>query len=102
MKGPMLRVRELFSAHKNDAIFSIFLRPSRKEGRHVTIGTIQRRLAWPLRKDDIMIREQRPLAIFFFFFFSLLASSPAETSAGCGYAQWCRRALFWLAAQHGA
>jgi hypothetical protein len=27
----------------------------------VKIGTIQRRLAWPLRKDDTQNREDKPL-----------------------------------------
>ena len=33
---------------------------------YTKIGTIQRRLAWPLRKDDTQIREA--FHIFFFFF----------------------------------
>ena len=32
---------------------------------YTKIGTIQRRLAWPLRKDDTQIREAFPYFIFF-------------------------------------
>ena len=35
---------------------------------YTKIGTIQRRLAWPLRKDDTQIRE----AFHIFFFLKLL------------------------------
>ena len=43
-------------------------------GRTYTkIGTIQRRLAWPLRKDDTQIREA--FHIFTFFPLSLIANS---------------------------
>jgi hypothetical protein len=36
-------------------------------GSSVKIGTIQRRLAWPLRKDDTQNRE----VVHFFFVFNL-------------------------------
>ena len=39
-------------------------------GTYIKIGTIQRRLAWPLRKDDTQIREA------FQIFYDLLASIP--------------------------
>ncbi|EGN96525.1 hypothetical protein SERLA73DRAFT_111123 [Serpula lacrymans var. lacrymans S7.3] len=37
---------------------------------YVKIGTIQRRLAWPLHKDDTLFRSGRPtgLNIYFLFF----------------------------------
>ena len=33
------------------------------------IGTIQRRLAWPLRKDDMIVREGTTFLVFFGFCF---------------------------------
>lgn len=42
---------------------------------YVKIGTIQRRLAWPLRKDDTLNRGERP-----FFFFHLGETSKAPMS----------------------
>ena len=36
---------------------------------YIKIGTIQRRLAWPLRKDDTQIREAFEILVYFFKFF---------------------------------
>ncbi|KAF8273904.1 hypothetical protein EI94DRAFT_1563234, partial [Lactarius quietus] len=39
------------------------------------IGTIQRRLAWPLHKDDTLFQSGRPTGLniyFYFYFVSLL------------------------------
>jgi hypothetical protein len=43
------------------------------------IGTIQRRLAWPLHKDDTLARSGRPTGLNIYFAFStksLCYSSP--------------------------
>ena len=37
---------------------------------YTKIGTIQRRLAWPLRKDDTQIREAFQIFCHFFYNFS--------------------------------
>ncbi|KAG1797623.1 uncharacterized protein BJ212DRAFT_1289521, partial [Suillus subaureus] len=54
------------------------------------IGTIQRRLAWPLHKDDTLSRSGRPtgLNIYYFFFqrfvgCSSLAQTLCEGWLGC-------------------
>ena len=41
---------------------------------YIKIGTIQRRLAWPLRKDDTQIREAFQI---FSFFIDKLSSQPS-------------------------
>ena len=43
-------------------------------GTYTKIGTIQRRLAWPLRKDDTQIREA-----FHIFHIILLKKKPVDT-----------------------
>ncbi|KAI0272890.1 hypothetical protein BGY98DRAFT_886320, partial [Russula aff. rugulosa BPL654] len=35
------------------------------------IGTIQRRLAWPLHKDDTLFQSGRPTGLNIYFYFSL-------------------------------
>ncbi|KAI6140416.1 hypothetical protein BKA82DRAFT_125067, partial [Pisolithus tinctorius] len=44
---------------------------------YVKIGTIQRRLAWPLHKDDTLFRSGRPtgLNIYCFFFLGFASIS---------------------------
>ena len=45
---------------------------------YIKIGTIQRRLAWPLRKDDTQIREAFQILSFLVISFSdLLAACPS-------------------------
>ncbi|CAN6997636.1 unnamed protein product, partial [Brassica rapa subsp. trilocularis] len=45
------------------------------------IGTIQRRLAWPLRKDDTHKSRNGPnFFLFFFLFFQVCCSSSIEIS----------------------
>ena len=39
------------------------------DSTYIKIGTIQRRLAWPLRKDDTQIREAFQILVYFFKFF---------------------------------
>ncbi|KIJ15744.1 hypothetical protein PAXINDRAFT_76331, partial [Paxillus involutus ATCC 200175] len=34
---------------------------------HDKIGTIQRRLAWPLHKDDTLFRSGRPMGLNIYF-----------------------------------
>ena len=72
------------------------------QGSSVKIGTIQRRLAWPLLKDDT--HESRSVQSFFFFcrdrFLaegqSTTLQDPVRTSQTA--AVWCVGAfLFWLA-----
>ncbi|KAI0288876.1 hypothetical protein BC826DRAFT_915278, partial [Russula brevipes] len=36
------------------------------------IGTIQRRLAWPLHKDDTLFQSGRPTGLNIYFVFALL------------------------------
>ena len=61
------------ACHPSGAHFSIFpLDPLRRSS--VKIGTIQRRLAWPLRKDDT--HKSRSVTNFFkIFFFVMLMTS---------------------------
>ncbi|KAI6152655.1 hypothetical protein BKA82DRAFT_64602, partial [Pisolithus tinctorius] len=42
---------------------------------YVKIGTIQRRLAWPLHKDDTLFRSGRPTGLNIYFPFSFSHSS---------------------------
>ncbi|TFK29430.1 hypothetical protein FA15DRAFT_582079, partial [Coprinopsis marcescibilis] len=48
------------------------------------IGTIQRRLAWPLHKDDTLSRSGRPTGLNIYFpFFSLAVSSEHALPIPC-------------------
>ncbi|THU92287.1 hypothetical protein K435DRAFT_672368 [Dendrothele bispora CBS 962.96] len=56
-----------FSSRSNNVPFGV---------TYEKIGTIQRRLAWPLHKDDTLSRSGRPtgLNIYFFLFFCSFSS----------------------------
>ncbi|ESK89505.1 hypothetical protein Moror_16085 [Moniliophthora roreri MCA 2997] len=41
------------------------------------IGTIQRRLAWPLHKDDTLFRSGRPTGLNIYFAFNIFHSTQA-------------------------
>ena len=51
---PFYQAAELFAYIKSSSPYPIC---TRFGGTYTKIGTIQRRLAWPLRKDDTQIRE---------------------------------------------
>ncbi|KAI0344812.1 hypothetical protein BDW22DRAFT_1326338 [Trametopsis cervina] len=40
------------------------------------IGTIQRRLAWPLHKDDTLSRSGRPTGLNIYCLFAVISSFP--------------------------
>ena len=64
----LLRVSDSLSALYKQGAISMWMYCSRST--YIKIGTIQRRLAWPLRKDDTQIREA------FHIFFSFTHSPP--------------------------
>ncbi|EIM84452.1 uncharacterized protein STEHIDRAFT_61399, partial [Stereum hirsutum FP-91666 SS1] len=45
------------------------------------IGTIQRRLAWPLHKDDTLLQSGRPTGLNIYFCFSLVVLSSSSASS---------------------
>jgi hypothetical protein len=63
----------------NKETINYFIKTEKKNrlsfGTHFKIGTIQRRLAWPLRKDDIQIRE---IQNFFFRFETASVNRPVN------------------------
>ncbi|KAF9220010.1 hypothetical protein BS17DRAFT_854037 [Gyrodon lividus] len=42
---------------------------------HDKIGTIQRRLAWPLHKDDTLFRSGRPTGLNIYYFLTAILGS---------------------------
>ncbi|KAF8269882.1 hypothetical protein EI94DRAFT_1572672, partial [Lactarius quietus] len=44
------------------------------------IGTIQRRLAWPLHKDDTLFQSGRPTGLNIYFSYSILFSRSLQYS----------------------
>ena len=58
MSSRALRNRQLLIAPFGDA--------------YEKIGTIQRRLAWPLHKDDTLFQSGRPTGLNIYFFLSLV------------------------------
>ncbi|KAI0294061.1 hypothetical protein B0F90DRAFT_1641379, partial [Multifurca ochricompacta] len=43
------------------------------------IGTIQRRLAWPLHKDDTLFQSGRPTGLNIYFFIGLTDSTTSHS-----------------------